>query len=147
MLRLRRQAVVNRTKFKSLRREIKADIKKQHDLYMINLVGDVKKKKDKQGIPPLKKRGGNGVAELDSERTEELTGEFNNAFNKTEYNEVPLTRRSVPFMDSIMVSTEGVIKLLKGLNPSKTFGPDALHPGVPKELANELGPVFAYLFQ
>ena len=91
--------------------------------------------------------GGNGVAELDSERAEELTGEFNNAFNKTEYNEVPLTRRSVPFMDSIMVSTEGVIKLLKGLNPSKTFGPDALHPGVPKELANELGPVFAYLFQ
>ena len=52
---------------------------------------------------------GNGVAELDSERAEELIGQFNDAFNKTEYNEVPLTRRSAPFMNSSLVSTEGVI--------------------------------------
>ena len=31
-----------RYKFESLRREIKADIRKQHDLYVNNLVGDVK---------------------------------------------------------------------------------------------------------
>ena len=41
-----------------------------------------------------------------------------------------------------MVSSSGVIKLLKGLNPSKALGPDELHPSVLKELANELGPVF-----
>ena len=106
-----------------------------------------KKKKDRQGIPPLKERGGNGLAELDSENAEELIGQFNDAFNKTEYNEVPLTSRSAPFMDSTVVSTEGVSKLLKGLNPSKTLGPDELHPRVLKELSNELGPVFARLFQ
>ena len=50
-------------------------------------------------------------------------------------------------MDGILVSTEGVIKLLKGLNPSKALGPDELHPRVLKELANELGPVVAHLFQ
>ena len=83
---------------------------------------------------------------LDSERAEELVGQFNDAFNKTEYNEVPLTRRLAPFMDSIVVST-GVIKLLKGLNPSKALGPDELHPRVLKELANELGSVLAHLFQ
>ena len=63
-----------RTKFESLRREIRADIKKKHDLYVNNLVGDVKanprdfyryinsqkkkkkkKKKDRHGIPPLKR--------------------------------------------------------------------------------------------
>ena len=55
-----------RAKFETLRREIKADIRKQHDLYVNNLVGDVKanpkdfyryinsQKKDAQGIPPLK---------------------------------------------------------------------------------------------
>ena len=67
-------------------------------------------------------------------------------FNKTEYNEVPLTRKSAPFKDSIVVSTEGVIELLKGLNPSKALGPDELHPRVLKELANELGPVSAHFF-
>ena len=50
-------------------------------------------------------------------------------------------------MDDIVVSNEGVTKLLKGLNPSKALGPDELHPRVLKKLAIELGPVFAHLFQ
>ena len=36
---------------------------------------------------------------------------------------------------------------MKGLNPSKALGPEELHPRVLKELAAELGPVFAHLFQ
>ena len=50
-------------------------------------------------------------------------------------------------MDNIVVLSEGVIKLLKGLDPSKALGPDELHPRVLKELANELGLVFLHLFQ
>ena len=50
-------------------------------------------------------------------------------------------------MNDIAVFKDGVIKLLKGLNPSKALGPDELHPRVLKELATELGPVFAHLFQ
>ena len=50
-------------------------------------------------------------------------------------------------MNDIAVSKDGVIKLLKSLNPSKALGPDELHPRVLKELATELGPVFAHLFQ
>ena len=50
-------------------------------------------------------------------------------------------------MNDIAVSKDGVIKLLKGLNPSKALGPDELHPRGLKELATELGPVFAHLFQ
>ena len=50
-------------------------------------------------------------------------------------------------MCSIKISKAGVIKLLKGLNSSKALGPDELHPRVLKELATELGPVFAHLFQ
>ena len=42
-------------------------------------------------------------------------------------------------MEDIVVTKEGVIKLLKGLNPSKALGPE--------ELATELGPIFAHLFQ
>ena len=52
-----------------------------------------------------------------------------------------------PFLKEILVSAEGVTKLLKGLNPSKALGPDELHPRVLKELASKLAPVFAHLFQ
>ena len=50
-------------------------------------------------------------------------------------------------MNDIAVSKDGVIKQLKSLKPSKALGPDELHPRVLKELAKELGPVFAYPFQ
>ena len=50
-------------------------------------------------------------------------------------------------MEDIVVTKEGVTKLLKGVNPSKALGLDKLHPRVQKELATELGPVFAHLFQ
>ena len=36
---------------------------------------------------------------------------------------------------------------MKGSNPSRALGPDELHPRVLKELATELGPIFAHLFQ
>ena len=61
--------------------------------------------------------------------------------------QVPLLDRSAPFMYDIAVSKDGVIKLLKGLNPFKALGPDELNPRVLKELATELGPVLAHLFQ
>ena len=50
-------------------------------------------------------------------------------------------------MKDIHISAESVTNLLKGLNPSKALGPDELRPGVLKELASELGLIFAYLFQ
>ena len=54
--------------------------------------------------------------------------------------------RSAPVMDDIVVSKDGVIKLLKGLNPSKALEPDERHPRVLKELATKLCPVFTHLF-
>ena len=68
-------------------------------------------------------------------------------FGKNEHTQVPLLDRSAPFLNDIAVSKDGVIKLFKGLNPSKALGPDELHPRVLKELATELGPVFVHLFQ
>ena len=155
-----------RSKFETLRREIKADIRKQHDLYVNNLNGDVKanprdfyryinsQKKDTQGMPPLKRKNGKGnaettnleihmvkngkcVAESDLEKAEKFNGQFTDVFNKNEHTQVPLLDRSAPFMNDIVIFKNGVIKLLKGLNPSKALGPDELHPRGLKELATE----------
>ena len=146
----------NRAKFETLRREIISDIRKQHDLYVNNLVGGVKanpkdfyryinsQKKDAQGIPHLKKRNGRGVAQSESEKAAEFKGQFTDVFTKSEYSQVPLLDRSAPFMEDVV--TKEVTKLLKGLNPSKALGPDELHPRVLQELATELGPIFAHLF-
>ena len=125
---------------------------------MNNLVGIVKanprdfyryinsQKKDTQGIPPLKRKNGKGVAQSDLEKAEEFNGQFTDVFSKNEHTQVPLLDRSAPFMNDIAVSKDGVIKLLKGLNSSKALGPDELHPRVLKQLETELGPVFAHFF-
>ena len=84
-----------RSKFETLRREINVDVRKQHDLYVNNLVGDVKanprdfyryinsqKKKDTQGIQPLKRKNGRGVAQSDLEKAEEFNGQFTDVLKK-----------------------------------------------------------------
>ena len=75
-----------------------------------------------------------------------FNGQFTDVFTKSEYSQVPLLDRSAPFMEDV-VTKEGVTKLLKGMKPSKALGPDELHPRVLKELATELWPIFAHLFQ
>ena len=83
-----------RSKFETLRREIRADVRKQHDLYVNNLVDDVKanpsdfyryinsQRKDTQCIPPLKRKNGNGVAQSDLEKAEEFNGQFTDVLKK-----------------------------------------------------------------
>ena len=95
-----------RSKFETLRREIKDDVRKQHDLYVNNLVGDVKanprdfyryinsQKKDNQGIPPLKRRGGTGITASEIVQAEEFNGQFTDVFNKSDHSEVSFLNRS-----------------------------------------------------
>ena len=90
----------------------------------------------------MKKNHGGGVAQSESEKAAEFNGQFTDVFTKSEYSQVPLLDRLAPFMVDIVVTIEGVTKLLKGLNPSKALGPDELHPRVLKELATELGHLF-----
>ena len=98
-------------------------------------------RKDSQRIPPLKKRDVSGLAESESDQAEEFSGQFTDVFTQSRFNEAPLIDRSARHMNGIAVSTDGVTKILKAI------GPDELHPVILKELAAELDPVFAHLFQ
>ena len=113
------------SKIKILRREIKDDVRKQHNLYVNNLVGDIKanprdfyryinsQKKDNHGILLLKRRGGTGITASEIEQAEEFNSQFTDVLNKSDHSEVPFLSRSAPFMDDIVVSNKGVTKLLK----------------------------------
>ena len=93
-------------------------------MYGNNLVSDVKanpkdfyryinsQKKDAQGIPPLKKGNGSGVAQSESEKAAEFNGQFTDVFTKSEHNQVPLLDRSDLFVEDIVVTRE-VMKLWK----------------------------------
>ena len=84
-------------------------------VYVNNLVGDVKanpkdfyqyissQKKDAQGIAPLKKRNGSGVAQSESEKAAESNGQFTDVFTKSEYSQVPLLDRSAPLSWKILL--------------------------------------------
>ena len=54
----------------------------------------------------------------------EFNGQFTDVFNKNEHTQGQLLYRSAPFMNDIVIFKDGVIKLLKGLNPSEALGPD-----------------------
>ena len=43
------------------------------------------RKKDTQGIPPLKRKNGKGVAQSDFEKAEEFSGQFTDVFSKNEH--------------------------------------------------------------
>ena len=54
---------------------------------------------------------------------------------------------SYPPMDDISIDEPGVLKLLKGVDPSKASGPDQIPCKLLRELHVELAPVFTILFQ
>ena len=70
-------------------------------MYVNKLVGDIKvypkdfyrytnsQRKDNQGIPPLKRKNGSGLADSETEQAEEFNGQFTDVFSKTPENEGP----------------------------------------------------------
>ena len=70
---------------------------------------------DNQGIPSLKRRNGNGLAETETEQAEEFNGQFTNVFSKTSESEVPQLEKSAPPMRDIYVSKHDErLEFLKG---------------------------------
>ena len=104
-------------------------MKKQHDLYVNNLVSDIKayhrdfsryinsQKKDTLGIPPLKRRNCSGLAESELEQAEEFNSVSlrmcSTKANIPKSPPPPPLNRSAPFLEEIHVSAEGVTSFLR----------------------------------
>ena len=80
------------------------------------------RKTDRSGVAPLKK---DGITHSDSiTKADLLNKQFASVFSQEAPGDLPdLGPSTIPDAPRITVSTAGVIKLLKDINPSKATGP------------------------
>ena len=104
------------------------------------------RKTDRCGVAPLKK---DGITYSDSvTKADLLNKQFVSVFSQEAPGDLPdLGPSDTPDVPGIKVSTAGVVKLLKDINPSKATGPDSIPGKLLKEAAAELAPALTCIFQ
>ena len=102
-------------------------------------------KKDRVGTSPLKD---NGVLVSDSKsKAEILNKQYQSVFSKEDPTIIPTPiEPPSPTMSEIVISREGVLKLLLDLKTSKATGPDNIPPRVLKEAAEPISHCLQLLF-
>ena len=105
------------------------------------------KTKVKAGISDLEK-GDGSYAHTDSEKAEVLNEFFSSVFTREDLKDIPepRSRNKEDILEDILITDEDVLKKLQKLNPTKSPGPDGLHPRVLKEAANEISQPLATIF-
>ncbi len=95
---------------------------------------------------PLKK---NGTLHADSaSKAEILNDEFSATFTKESPVDIPdPIGRKFPSIKDIEISVRGVMKLLRNIKPNKASGSDNIPCRILKELADEIAPCLATIFQ
>lgn len=106
------------------------------------------KRCDSVGVAPLKCP--DGLTYSDSQKkAEALNEQFVSVFNKNEDLSTIKDKGQSPYtsMDSILVTSAGILKLLSNLDVHKSTGPDGIPSRLLKELASELAPILTVFFQ
>ena len=142
-----------------MRASIKKELKLAHDNYVKEIINTstlhekpkrfwsyIKGlRKDKTGVSQLKFN--DQIASDAKSKAEVLSKQFQGVFTKEDLASFPsLPPCNVPIMDDIIITSEGVQKLLNNLNAKKANGPDMIPTRVLKEAAIELAPVIAFIF-
>jgi len=106
-----------------------------------------KKKPETSGVSPL--RGKDGLLYSDTNiQANILNEQFKSAFTTEDTTTVPNKGQSPhPTMPEIKINTNGVIKLLKSINPHKGTGPGNIPAHFLNNLSEELSQVLSFFFQ
>jgi hypothetical protein len=80
-------------------------------------------------------------------KAEILNGQFKSVFTKENQSLPQEPSSNIPSMPEIYISTEGVAKLLRELDPKKATGPDGISAHLLKLAADELAPALSLIFQ
>ena len=85
----------------------------------------------------------------EKEQAEVLADQFSSVMVKEPDDEIPTIPDKVlqtPILSSIHITEDMVLKKLRNLDPSKSPGPDDIHPRVLKETATEIAPALTILY-
>ena len=103
------------------------------------------KKKDNVGVSPLKV---NGTLFSDTKKKADiLLRQFKSVFSQEDDAPLPDITQTSPLMDEIVISPQGIAKLLKDLKPHKAPGPDAIPNLVLKTCADTIAKSLSTIYQ
>ena len=148
--------------FKSFRNTCTTAMRKARENYINNIIAEGLKNNDCRpfwrytksqrqencSVASLKDKGQLHSNSLD--KAEILNNQFTSVFTSDASDpnaNTVLEGPSIPTIPDIIFDETGIAKLLKNIDPKKAHGPDVLPCRLLKELADELAPVFCYIFQ
>ena len=104
------------------------------------------KTKPREAIPNLQTHEGK-LTSTNKEKAQVLNEFFGSVFTKEDDNELPECNFDIQVpLTQVNITTDDVYKVLNGLKPNKSPGPDLIHPRILKELAKELSLPLKRLF-
>ena len=104
------------------------------------------KKTSSSGIPPLLQSGLTFASP--QAKSDILNEQFCSAFTPTSNTPLPqISSPTGPDIDKLIITTEGVEKLMKNLKPNKATGPDNIPTRILSMVAKELAPAVTLIFQ
>ena len=105
------------------------------------------KRQETTGISPLLNQDG-FLQSRSTNKAEILNQQFQPVYTKENLNNVPDMGHSMfQSMEPIIISTPGVIKLIKNLKPHKASGPDNIPTRLLIMVAEEIAPMLTTIFQ
>ena len=149
-------------KFRELRRLIDKKIKIAHDSYVRDFISKnleenntrpfwryiKSKRREVSGVSALKMDNRPNIIISAKDKAETLNHQFCSVFTKENLNSLPdLGVSTVPDIDDLVITVEGVEKLLYNLKPHKACGPDGIAARVLKHCSVSIAPILREIFQ
>jgi hypothetical protein len=109
------------------------------------------KRKDKSSISPLRAEGVLHTTPI--EKANILNKQFQSVFSEKshiphdDFQRTHNMQGAFPDAENLEITTPGVERLLRKLNPHKAAGPDNIRPRVLKELATEIAPILTIIYR
>lgn len=148
------------SKFKKYRREIDRKIRRAHKSYLRDVIGASLKSENTKpfwNFVKSKKQNVSGISPLHindriissaKEKAETLNHQFSSVFTREDQSTIPnLGPSHIPDIPDLVLTIDGIEKLLRGLQPHKSPGPDGITARVLKVCAPSIAPILRKLFQ